>query len=59
MCTRIIDLKTGETVMYDAESEYGLSKLALNFIAGQLAHAPAIPIIAPLVNSYKRLVPGL
>jgi glutamine synthetase len=52
-------LKTGETVMYDAESEYGLSKLALNFIAGQLAHAPAItPIIAPLVNSYKRLVPG-
>ena len=39
--------------------EYGLSRTALHFIAGQLAHAKAItPIIAPLVNSYKRLVPG-
>jgi glutamine synthetase len=49
----------GETAMYDAESDYGLSQTALHFIAGQLAHARAItPIIAPLVNSYKRLVPG-
>ncbi len=48
-----------ETCMYDAGDEYGLSKTALHFIAGQLAHAAAItPIIAPLVNSYKRLVPG-
>ena len=48
-----------ETCMYDADDEYGLSKTALHFIAGQLAHAAAItPIIAPLVNSYKRLVPG-
>ncbi len=53
------DLKTGDTAMYDADSEYGLSKTALHFIAGQLAHAKAItPLIAPLVNSYKRLVPG-
>lgn len=50
---------TGETAMYDADSEYGLSQTALHFIAGQLAHAKAMtPIIAPLVNSYKRLVPG-
>ena len=36
-----------------------MSSLALSFIAGQLAHAKAITgIIAPLVNSYKRLVPG-
>lgn len=48
-----------ETVMYDAEDEYGLSKTALHFIAGQLVHTAAItPIVAPLVNSYKRLVPG-
>ena len=52
-------LETGQTVMYDADNEYGLSQLALQFIAGQLAHAKAMtPIIAPLVNSYKRLVPG-
>jgi glutamine synthetase len=50
---------TGDTAMYDADSDYGLSEIALRFIAGQLAHAKAItPIIAPLVNSYKRLVPG-
>jgi glutamine synthetase len=53
------DLKTKETVMYDADNEYGLSETALSFIAGQLAHARGMtPIIAPLVNSYKRLVPG-
>ncbi|MEZ4860495.1 MAG: type I glutamate--ammonia ligase [Caldilineaceae bacterium] len=48
-----------ETAMFDADNEYGLSETALHFIAGQLAHARALsPVIAPLVNSYKRLVPG-
>ena len=52
-------LKSGDTAMYDADNEYNLSQPALQFIAGQLAHAKAMsPIIAPLVNSYKRLVPG-
>lgn len=52
-------LRSKETAMYDADNEYGLSQVALQFIAGQLLHAKAIaPIIAPLVNSYKRLVPG-
>ncbi|MCB0110795.1 MAG: glutamine synthetase, partial [Caldilineaceae bacterium] len=50
---------TDETAMYNAENEYGLSDVALHFIAGQLTHARAFSaIIAPLVNSYKRLVPG-
>lgn len=50
---------TGDTAMVDLENDYGLSQLALSFIAGQLLHAKAItPIVAPLVNSYKRLVPG-
>lgn len=52
-------LDSGETAMHDDENEYTLSELALQFIAGQLAHAPGLtPIVAPLVNSYKRLVPG-
>lgn len=53
------DRESKETAMYDADNEYGLSETALQFIAGQLAHARAMtPILAPLVNSYKRLVPG-
>ena len=39
--------------------ELGLSKLAYQFMAGLLAHAPAIAALcAPTVNSYKRLVVG-
>lgn len=53
------NLKTNDTAMYDAENDYELSSAALSFIAGQLLHAKALaPILAPLVNSYKRLVPG-
>ncbi len=41
------------------DGEYGLSPSGRYFIAGQLAHARAMcAILAPLVNSYKRLVPG-
>jgi len=37
----------------------GLSKIAYQFIAGLLAHARGFTAITnPLVNSYKRLVPG-
>jgi glutamine synthetase len=43
----------------EADANYGLSAEGRAFIAGQLAHAPGIcAIVAPLVNSYKRLVPG-
>lgn len=53
------NIEAGDTAMYDADNEYGLSSLALSFIAGQLLHSKALTgIIAPLVNSYKRLVPG-
>ena len=39
--------------------QLGLSKLAYQFLAGLLAHAPALTAIcAPCVNSYKRLVVG-
>jgi len=52
-------IDTGENAFYDSDDPYGLSTLARQYIAGQLAHAPGITaVIAPLVNSYKRLVPG-
>src|SRR5579859_3831333 len=46
-------------LFYDADDEYHLSPTARSFMAGLLAHARGmIAILAPLVNSYKRLVPG-
>ena len=49
----------GKNLFFDAKDEVHLSKLAYSFIAGQLAHARALAaVVAPTVNSYKRLVPG-
>ncbi len=55
----LADASSGQNAFHDPEDEYGLSAVARHFIAGQLAHARGMSaIIAPLVNSYKRLVPG-
>ena len=49
----------GTNAFHDPNDDYGLSDLARHFIAGQLAHARGMSaVLAPLVNSYKRLVPG-
>jgi glutamine synthetase len=49
----------GKNLFFDPEDQYNLSNLAYGFIAGQLHHARAISaIVAPTINSYKRLVPG-
>jgi len=51
--------KNGKNVFYDANDKNGLSKEAYWFVAGLLDHARAMAAITnPLVNSYKRLVPG-
>lgn len=51
--------KDGLNVFYDATGQFRLSQTAHHFVAGQLKHAPALAaIVAPTVNSYKRLVPG-
>jgi glutamine synthetase len=43
----------------DADAAYGLSSVAKSYMAGILTHARGmIAVLAPLVNSYKRLVPG-
>lgn len=55
----LIDRDTGKNLFADPDDPYGLSALARHFIAGLLAHARGMcALLAPLVNSYKRLVPG-
>lgn len=52
-------LESGDNIFFDADDPYKLSKTAYGFIAGQLHHARALAgIVAPTVNSYKRLTPG-
>ena len=52
-------LKDGTNAFQDAEAPYGLSTIGRRFAAGQLHHASGMAaLLAPLVNSYKRLVPG-
>lgn len=59
MHTNMSLMKDGKNAFYDPDKQYGLSDTALHFIAGVLAHIKGITAVAnPLVNSYKRLVPG-
>jgi len=49
----------GRNAFYDEADALGLSKIARNYIAGVLSHIRGITAVTnPLVNSYKRLVPG-
>jgi glutamine synthetase len=49
----------GQNAFYDEDDPYHLSRVAYHFIAGQMEHAKAMAaVVAPTVNSYKRLVPG-
>ncbi|GAB4182627.1 MAG: type I glutamate--ammonia ligase [Calditrichia bacterium] len=59
MHTHMSLFRNGDNVFYDEKAEYQLSEEALYFIGGLLEHAKAfVAITNPLVNSYKRLVPG-
>ncbi|HSB65265.1 MAG TPA: type I glutamate--ammonia ligase [Anaerolineales bacterium] len=54
----LFDLE-GNNLFSDVNDDFHLSPMAYQFIAGQLLHARALAaIVAPTVNSYKRLVPG-
>jgi glutamine synthetase len=57
---RLVRLADGSNAFAEpSDTAYGLSNVGRRFIAGQLAHARGMcAILAPLVNSYKRLVPG-
>ncbi|PWB75734.1 MAG: type I glutamate--ammonia ligase [Anaerolineales bacterium] len=49
----------GNNLFFDEKDEYHFSPVAYSFIAGQLKHARGLAaLVAPTVNSYKRLVPG-
>ena len=51
--------RDGQNAFYDANGELELSDPARGYIAGLLTHVKGITAIAnPIVNSYKRLVPG-
>ncbi|MFW6298472.1 MAG: glutamine synthetase family protein [Bacillota bacterium] len=51
--------KDDNNVFYDPEGENGLSNTAKQWIGGIMAHARGFTAITnPIVNSYKRLIPG-
>lgn len=49
----------GNNLFYDEKAKYQISKIGLHYIGGLLKHARAFCAITnPIINSYKRLVPG-
>lgn len=59
MHTNMSLFKEGKNIFADPVDSRGLSREAYAFIAGLLKHVRAMTAITnPLVNSYKRLVPG-
>jgi len=54
----LIDLETGRNLFYDPDSPTELTEAAVHYIGGILSHAKGLSmVVAPLVNSYKRLIP--
>lgn len=52
-------MKDGKNVFVDEEDENKISDLAYQFMAGIMKHAEGMALINnPIVNSYKRFVPG-
>ncbi len=59
MHTNMSLFKNGKNVFADPTGHIGLSAEAYGFIAGLLEHVKGMAAVTnPLVNSYKRLVPG-
>jgi glutamine synthetase len=59
MHTHMSLFSSNTNIFYDAKAPMQLSQACLNYIGGILRHAKGFCAITnPLVNSYKRLVPG-
>jgi glutamine synthetase len=55
----IMSIDEETNFFYDESSKYGLSEMAMHYLAGVLMHiSEASAILASWVNSYKRLIPG-
>ncbi len=55
----LFSMDTDENLFFDKDDKYNLSTTAYHFMAGQMHHIKAMAaILNPIVNSYKRLVPG-
>ncbi len=51
--------KNGKNAFFDPKAKWQISEVGLGYIAGLLKHARGFCAVTnPLVNSYKRLVPG-
>lgn len=51
--------RNGKNIFYEPSGRYGLSREAYYFIGGIMKHIQGMTLIMnPLINSYKRLVPG-
>lgn len=51
--------KDGKNIFTDQNAQHGLSKEAYHFMAGIIRHIKGLTLINnPIINSYKRLVPG-
>lgn len=59
MHTNMSLFKDGKNIFFDPDGKHQLSREAYSFIAGLLEHVRGFAAITnPLVNSYKRLIPG-
>lgn len=59
MHTHLSLFRNGENAFFDPSAPYQLSETCMKFLAGLMAHVRGFTAITnPLVNSYKRLVPG-
>lgn len=58
-CHQSLFTEAGGNAFYDPNDEYKLTETAYQFMAGLLHHARGLSaIVAPIINSYKRLTPG-
>ncbi len=58
-CHQSVYDEDGNNLFFEETDPMHLSELAKKFIGGQLNHARALSaVLAPTINSYKRLVPG-